>query len=315
MMLNTLERGSSDWQVWQCVTTGFQSRFVSGLLLLRSVPILKPYLLHFLRADWGGTSVLGKLNSADETVVWRFAGFAQPSFMQTVRPRELPMDTQDLRTGGTRGSQFRKHGDASPSACAQIPARSETGPSHHRCEVLRRLPFGRWHAPRLSLAPFSSLVPPAWSLAYSVSVYIVTLANDIATPYAASSGSAIPNSSSVVFRVVLGHMLSYTLIMYTSTLISGLAVFVLWRFAHTFGVIFAFAVAHGGLVSLLRPPSFSGVVQTAHPVPHTDGGLLLDRAGPGAPVRTTKRSRRASFREGELSCPWHIHHPRPVDDQ
>lgn len=89
---------------------------------------------------------------------------------------------------------------------------------------------------------------------YSVSLYIATFAKILSSPFSASIVLAIFNSSTVVCQVVLGHMCDrfpYAWIMVASTLVSGISVFVLWGFAHTLGVLFAFAAVYGGLV---RPP-------------------------------------------------------------
>ena len=91
-----------------------------------------------------------------------------------------------------------------------------------------------------------------------MSLYITTFAKVIATPFSALIVLAILNSSSFVCQVVLAHMCNrfpYAWIMGASTLISGIAVFVLWGFAHMLGMLFAFAVVYGGLVGLLHPPS------------------------------------------------------------
>lgn len=86
---------------------------------------------------------------------------------------------------------------------------------------------------------------------YSVSLYIATFAKILSSPFSASIVLAIFNSSTVVCQVVLGHMCDrfpYAWIMLASTLVSGISVFVLWGFAHTLGLLFAFAAVYGGLV-------------------------------------------------------------------
>ncbi|TFY61497.1 hypothetical protein EVJ58_g4473 [Rhodofomes roseus] len=86
---------------------------------------------------------------------------------------------------------------------------------------------------------------------YSVSLYIATFARVISSPFSASIVLALFNSSGVVFQVVMGHMCDrfpYAWIMVASTLVSGLSVFLLWGFAHTLGVLFAFAIIYGGLM-------------------------------------------------------------------
>ncbi|EPT01088.1 hypothetical protein FOMPIDRAFT_1049074 [Fomitopsis schrenkii] len=86
---------------------------------------------------------------------------------------------------------------------------------------------------------------------YSVSLYIATFAKILSSPFSASIVLAIFNSSTVVCQVVLGHMCDrfpYAWIMLASTLVSGISVFVLWGFAHTLGLLFAFAAVYGGLM-------------------------------------------------------------------
>ncbi|KZT69305.1 MFS general substrate transporter [Daedalea quercina L-15889] len=86
---------------------------------------------------------------------------------------------------------------------------------------------------------------------YSVSLYIVTFAKVISSPFSASVVLALFNSSSVVCQVILGHMCDrfpYAWIMVASTLVSGVSVFLLWGFTHTLGLLFAFAVVYGGLM-------------------------------------------------------------------
>lgn len=92
---------------------------------------------------------------------------------------------------------------------------------------------------------------------YSVSFYIATFVKTIASPLSASIVLALFNSSGTVFQVLFGHLcdrVPYAWIMIASTLVSGLSVFLLWGFAHTVGVMFAFAIIYGGLV---RPSDFT----------------------------------------------------------
>lgn len=71
---------------------------------------------------------------------------------------------------------------------------------------------------------------------FSVSLYIAPFVNLIASPLYASVALSLFNSSGVVGQIVIGHLcdrLPYAWIMFTCTLGSGIAVFVLWGFAHT----------------------------------------------------------------------------------
>lgn len=86
---------------------------------------------------------------------------------------------------------------------------------------------------------------------FSVSLYIAPFVNLIASPLYASVALSLFNSSGVVGQIVIGHLcdrLPYAWIMFTCTLGSGIAVFVLWGFAHTLPPIFVFSVIFGGLM-------------------------------------------------------------------
>ncbi|KZT69303.1 MFS general substrate transporter [Daedalea quercina L-15889] len=86
---------------------------------------------------------------------------------------------------------------------------------------------------------------------YSVSLYIATFAKVISSPFSASVVLALFNSSSTVCQIVIGHLCDrfpYVWLMASTTLISGLAVFLLWGFARELTLVFLFAVIYGGFM-------------------------------------------------------------------
>ncbi|PCH36281.1 MFS general substrate transporter [Wolfiporia cocos MD-104 SS10] len=86
---------------------------------------------------------------------------------------------------------------------------------------------------------------------YPISLYIPTFTKGISTPLSASIVLSLFNSSGVVCQILIGHLcdrLPYAWIMAASTFGSGLAVFLLWGFAHTLPLVIAFAIIFGGLM-------------------------------------------------------------------
>jgi len=98
---------------------------------------------------------------------------------------------------------------------------------------------------------------------YSVSLYIATFTKVISTPLSASIVLSIFNSSGTVCQIVMGHLcdrFSYAWIMAGSTLVSGLAVFLLWGFARELTLVFLFVIIYGGFMggyNALGPASAS----------------------------------------------------------
>lgn len=90
------------------------------------------------------------------------------------------------------------------------------------------------------------------ALAYfSVSLYIAPFVKLISSPLSASIALSLFNSSGVVGQIIIGHLcdrLPYAWIMFVCTLGSGIAVFLLWGFARTLPLVFAFAIVFGGLM-------------------------------------------------------------------
>ncbi|CCM02672.1 uncharacterized protein FIBRA_04777 [Fibroporia radiculosa] len=86
---------------------------------------------------------------------------------------------------------------------------------------------------------------------FSVSLYIAPFVKVISSPLSASIALSLFNSAGVVGQIVVGHLcdrLPYAWIMFISTLGSGMAVFLLWGFAHTLPLVFTFAIIFGGLM-------------------------------------------------------------------
>ncbi|TFY61513.1 hypothetical protein EVJ58_g4474 [Rhodofomes roseus] len=98
---------------------------------------------------------------------------------------------------------------------------------------------------------------------YSVSLYIATFTKVISSPLSASIVLAIFNSSGTVCQIVMGHLCDqfpYAWIMAGSTLLSGLAVFLLWGFAQQLTLVFLFVIIYGGFMggyNALGPASAS----------------------------------------------------------
>lgn len=86
---------------------------------------------------------------------------------------------------------------------------------------------------------------------FPVSLYIAVFTTSIASPLSATIVLALFNSSGVIGQILIGYLsdrFPYPWIMFSSSLGSAIAVFLLWGLANTLPQVFAFAIIFGGLV-------------------------------------------------------------------
>ena len=98
---------------------------------------------------------------------------------------------------------------------------------------------------------------------FPVSLYIAVFATSISSPLSATIVLALFNVSGVLGQIFIGYLsdvLPYPWIMFSSSLGSAIAAFLLWGFADTLTQVFAFAIIFGGLVR----PSFTSILMRVH---------------------------------------------------
>ncbi|KAJ3482153.1 hypothetical protein NLI96_g7172 [Meripilus lineatus] len=105
---------------------------------------------------------------------------------------------------------------------------------------------------------------------FPVSLYIAVFATSISSPLSATIVLALFNVSGVLGQIFIGYLsdvLPYPWIMFSSSLGSAIAAFLLWGFADTLTQVFAFAIIFGGLAGGFSSVSFAAASDSASPNP------------------------------------------------